>query len=266
VAPAVYALGTGVLPAPPLTPADRDALMAATRRFADRITRTRIPIEFDLVEGPAAAEILAKAEAMPADLLVIGTHGRSGFERLVLGSVAEKVLRKASCPVLTRAESRSGCHSCSAGALQAHRLRGRLLRLLDAHALNHAMSLAQEVNAHLTAMHVIELPPDVPREVHENLPGGPRSLREYVALAEIDRRARLNGAIPDTVRTYCAVDTILTTGKPYREILRVAHEQKADLLVVGIHGRGPIDRLLFGSTAQYLVRQATCPVLTLRKD
>jgi len=133
------------------------------------------------------------------------------------------------------------------------------------HALNYAMSLAQEADAHLTVIHVTELPPDVPREAHENVLADPRSLREYVALAEEDRRGRLQDAIPDSVRAYCAVDTVLATGKPYQEILRVAEEQKADLLVVGIHGRGAVDRLLFGSTAQHLVRQASCPVLTLRK-
>jgi nucleotide-binding universal stress UspA family protein len=133
------------------------------------------------------------------------------------------------------------------------------------HALNYAMSLAQEADAALTVVHVVELPPDVPREVHENVLAGPRSLREYVALAEEDRRGRLKDAIPEAVRAYCTVDSVLATGKPYQEILRVAGEQKADLLVVGIHGRGTVDRLLFGSTAQHLVRQAACPVLTLRK-
>jgi nucleotide-binding universal stress UspA family protein len=132
------------------------------------------------------------------------------------------------------------------------------------HALTYAMSLAQEADAHLTVMHVIELPPDVTREAHENVLAGPPNLREYIALAEEDRRARLKDAVPDSVRAYCTVDTVLATGKPYREILRVAEERRADLLVVGIHGRGPIDRLLFGSTTQHLVRQASCPVLTLR--
>jgi nucleotide-binding universal stress UspA family protein len=133
------------------------------------------------------------------------------------------------------------------------------------HALNYAMSLAQEADAHLTVMHVIELPPDVPREVHETVLAGPRNLREYLALAEEDARARLKEAIPDSVRAYCTVDTVQPTGKPYREILRVAEEQTADLIVIGIHGRGPVDRLLFGSTAEHLVRQASCPVLTLRR-
>jgi nucleotide-binding universal stress UspA family protein len=132
------------------------------------------------------------------------------------------------------------------------------------HALNYGMSLAQEADASLIVVHVIELPPGTPHDVDETVLVGPR-LREYVAFAEEDSRARLREAVPDSVRAYCHVETALPIGKPYREILRVAEERKADLLVIGIHGRGVVDRMLFGSTAQHLVRQASCPVLTLRK-
>jgi nucleotide-binding universal stress UspA family protein len=262
---AAYAPGSGVLPSAALTREDREALLAAMKRFAEGEAGPNVPIEFDIAEGSTADAILAKADAMPADLLVMGTHGRSGFERLVLGSVTEKVLRKAACPVLT--VPRGVPDAVPAPPV----LFKRIVCAVDfsdcsMHALNYAMSLAQEAEARLTVMHVIELPPDVPREVHENVLAGPRNLREYVALAEEDRRARLRDAIPESVRAYCAVDTILATGKPYREILRVAEEQEAELLVIGIHGRGAIDRLLFGSTAQHLVRQASCPVLTLRKE
>jgi nucleotide-binding universal stress UspA family protein len=132
------------------------------------------------------------------------------------------------------------------------------------HALNYAMSLAQQADAHLTVIHVLELPPELPREVHENVVG-PRNLSEYVALAEEDRRARLKDAIPENVRAYCTVDTVLATGKPYSEILRVASEEMSDVIVIGVHGRGAADLFFFGSTAQHVVRQASCPVLTLRK-
>jgi nucleotide-binding universal stress UspA family protein len=80
-----------------------------------------------------------------------------------------------------------------------------------------------------------------------------------------EARARLEDVVPDEVRAYCRIETMLATGKPYREILRVVDESRADLLVVGTHGRGAVDRMLFGSTTQHLVRQAACPVLTLRK-
>jgi nucleotide-binding universal stress UspA family protein len=67
------------------------------------------------------------------------------------------------------------------------------------------------------------------------------------------------------VRAYCTVDTVLATGKPYSEILRVASEEMSDVIVIGVHGRGAADLFFFGSTAQHVVRQASCPVLTLRK-
>ena len=67
----------------------------------DAETVPGVPVEAVVRDGQAAAEIVDQAISMNADLLVIGTHGRSGFERLLLGSVAEKVLRKARCPVLT---------------------------------------------------------------------------------------------------------------------------------------------------------------------
>jgi nucleotide-binding universal stress UspA family protein len=102
--------------------------------------------------------------------------------------------------------------------------------------------------------------------MHETVLAGPRSLREYITLAEEEGRARLADAVPSQVRGSTIVDTVLAAGKPYREILRVAAEHRADLLVVGVHGRGALDRMFFGSTTQHLVRQASCPVLTLRKD
>jgi nucleotide-binding universal stress UspA family protein len=259
---AAYAPGSGVVPSAMLTPEEREALLASMKRFAEDEAGASVPVEFEIAEGHTATEIVATANAMPADLLVLGTHGRSGFERLVLGSVAEKVLRKAACPVLTVPRGMADVMPTSPVIFK------RILCAVDfsdcsIHALNYAMSLAQEADAHLTVIHVLELPPDVPREVHENV-AGPRSLREYIALAEEDRRARLKDAIPESVRAYCTVDTVFATGKPYREILRVASEEMSDVIIIGIHGRGAADLLFFGSTAQHVVRQASCPVLTLR--
>jgi nucleotide-binding universal stress UspA family protein len=115
-------------------------------------------------------------------------------------------------------------------------------------------------------VHVIELPPDIPREVHETVMLGPRDRRGYLSLAEADAQARLTDAVGGRVCAEQPIATVLRAGKPYREILRVADEQRADLLVVGVHGRGAIDRMFFGSTTQHLVRQAACPVLTIRTD
>ena len=124
-----------------------------------------------------------------------------------------------------------------------------------------AMALAQETDGHLTVLNVVEISADA----HERLPQLSPGVREYVAAIEEDHRQRLRSAVPDAVRAYCEVETMMVPGKPYREILRVAAEQQSDLIVIGIHGRGAADRLFFGSTTQHVVRQATCPVLTLRR-
>jgi nucleotide-binding universal stress UspA family protein len=260
-----YAPGSATLPSAVLTPADRETLLASMKRFAQSEAGTSGSIEFAIAEGHTANEILATAKALPADLIVLGTHGRSGFERLVLGSVTEKVLRKAARPVLSVPRAVPDVVPAPPVLFK------RILCAVDfsdcsMHALNYAMSLAQEADAHLTVTHVIEFPPEVPREVHENVLAGPRNLREYVALAENYSRARLSDAIPKAVRAYCTVDTVLATGKPHREILRVAAEQKSDLIVLGLHGRGAADLMFFGSTTQHVVRQAACPVLTLRLE
>jgi nucleotide-binding universal stress UspA family protein len=262
---ASYAPASGMLPHVLLTPQERDAVLDLMKQFAESETGRSVPTEFEVAQGHAVSEILARASAMPADLLVLGTHGRSGFERLALGSVTEKVLRKATGPVLTVPRG-LGDVVPAPPILFEHIVCAVDFSECSMHALNYAISLAQQADAHLTVLHVIELPFDVPHEVHETIAAGPRDLREYIALAEEDSRARLKDAIPDAVRAYCVVDTVLRTGKPYREILRVASETESDLIVIGIHGRGVADLLFFGSTTQHVVRQASCPVLTLRRQ
>ena len=258
---AAYVSGSGMPAYTTMTTEARDALKQSLCRFAGHDAGAAARQELEIAEGGTAETILARARALPADLLVLGTHGRSGFERWVLGSVAERVLRLAPCPVLTVPRA--------AGA--APILFKRIVCAIDfsdcsIFALGYATSLAQQANAQLTVVHVIELPPDIPREVHETVLAGPRSLREYIALAEEEGRGRLDDAVADREHASVTVDKVLAAGKPYREILRVAAEHSADLLVLGVHGRGALDRMFFGSTTQHLVRQATCPVLTLRKD
>jgi nucleotide-binding universal stress UspA family protein len=250
-------------PFPVMTPEDRAALVQALGQMvadeggdagrAERVVR----------QGRAAAEILDAATSGNSDLIVMGTHGRTGFERLVLGSVTEKVLRKAGCPVLTVPRRAPDAVPATPGLFK------EVLCATDfsdcaTNALNYAMSLAQRAGAHLTVVHVVETPPALAPGNHETVQAGPRSIAEYLSAAEIDARARLDEEIPANVRAYIRVATAVTFGRPHREILRLAHEHRSDLIVVGIHGRGATDLMFFGSTAQHLVRQAECPVLTVR--
>ena len=263
IVPPVYATGPAPVPTAVLTGEDRDQLLASMKRFAELEAGSSVPVEFEISEGNAAAEILAKANSTTADLIVIGTHGRSGFERLVLGSVTEKVLRKAACPVLSVPPLVPNIGPPSSALFK------RVLCAIDfsdcsMRALNYAMSMAQEADARLTVVHVIEVPQEAPSDAHESVLTGPQTLTDFIAAAQEARRALLSDAVPDAVRAYCTVETMMRTGKPYREILRVASEQQSDLIVIGIHGRSAVDLLFLGSTAQHIVRQALCPVLTLR--
>lgn len=262
IAPATYAPGTPLLPSVVLSPEEREAFIAALRRFAESETGLSVPFAYDVAEGNGAAEILGKAAALPADLLVMGTHGRSGFERFILGSVTEKVLRKATVPVLSVPPTAPDVVPVPPVLFK------RILCAVDfsdcsLHALTYALSLAQEADAHLTVAHVIEVP-EMPWE-HETVMGGPHNMAEYFAATEADRRSRLEDLVPDSVRQACTIEIAVVNGKPYREILSLAQAKKAELIVAGVHGRNPADLAFFGSTAQHLVRRATCPVLTLRK-
>ena len=79
-----------------------------------------------------------------------------------------------------------------------------------------------------------------------------------------EARARLTQLVPRETREWCDIDTSVRVGKPYQEILGRATQESADLIVMGVQGRGPVDRMLFGSTTQHVVRKAPCPVLTVR--
>ncbi|HLA79729.1 MAG TPA: universal stress protein [Vicinamibacteria bacterium] len=249
----VWAYPPSVTPST-LEPVPRDQVQAELGRFAEPATRAGIPSATVIADGNPAAKIVEQARAGAADLLVLGSHGRSGLERWAVGSVAEKVLRRASCPVMV-------CGPGERPTPPPHALFKRILCALDfwessSRALTYALSLAQEANAQLTLLHVIE---DIPEDQHRH-PG----LREYRNLMEAELRARLSRAVPEEVRNWCQPIEMVTEGKAYKQILQIAEEQAADLIVMGVQGRSVLDLLVFGSTTNQVVRRATCPVLTIR--
>jgi nucleotide-binding universal stress UspA family protein len=203
-------------------------------------------------------EILAQAEALNADLIVMGTHGRGGVDHLVLGSVTEKVLRKARCPVLT--VPKKGHPAPEHAPIQFHRILCAVdFSAVSIGALEFAMSLAEEADARLTLVHVIEVP--------HGLRDSPWNFDVDAARArlEADSANRLQALVPDAARTFCTIETAVAEGRPASEILRVARERSSDLIVMGVHGRGALELMFFGSNTHAVIRQATCPVLTVRR-
>ena len=258
------------MPIPGEPPPDIPLPAAAAQPARDRLAAyfgpakaAGIGVDVLVDVGDPAGDILDRVVQLAPDVVVMGTHGSSGFERFVLGSVTEKVLRKATCPVLTvpphaRASFRAPF--------------GQLLCAVDfsdwsLEALKLATSLAQESGAALTILHVLEWPwHEPPPPAFDDLPiEQANSLRSYREYLETTALTRLGTLVPDTFPARITVAPRVCHGKPYVEILRVAAEDRADLIVLGVHGRRALDLLLLGSTTHQLVRHATCPVLTLRR-
>lgn len=226
-------------------------------RFAQPAIDAGIPVRTVLREGEPWREILHEAGALPADLIVMGTHGRSGFEHLLLGSVTEKVLRRATCPVLT--VCRSG-EPPEAGLPFRRLLAATDLLPGSEHTLAMAQAVAESAGATLTVVHAIENLPEPGLHPYLVVP----ELHALRAQLEGDARERLLRAVPDDVRQRLGIETRVVVGSARREVLRLAGELHADLIVLGAHAQGPIEHLLFGSTCEQVVRSAPCPVLTVR--
>lgn len=246
-------LGVAVADATPVVPnyQEREAQLGA---WLEPATRAGIKTLLAVSEGNPAREILNQVTAAHADLVVMGTHGLSGFEHFMLGSVTEKVLRKAPCPVLTVPP---------AAATSAKLPYTRLLCPVDFSesslaAARLAASLAAEANASLTLLNVLDWPADEDRLVERF------DVAEFRRVVEAQTRERLEALVTDDVRVWCVPSTTVAYGKPYREILDLASKQETDLIVMGVHGRNPLNLALFGSTTSHVVRHAACPVLTLR--
>jgi nucleotide-binding universal stress UspA family protein len=126
-------------------------------------------------------------------------------------------------------------------------------------ACEYALSLAKTYNSSLLVLHVINEPVDlrgfyVPHISFEELE------KEIVAGAA----QMVEAFCRDNLKDFESVETEVVTGVPYEEIIRTATEKESSLIVIGTHGRTGLDHLIFGSTAERVVRSAPCPVMTIR--
>ncbi len=241
-----------------ITPEDRGRVEETLRRFLEPAREARVDHETEIREGEPWREIERAAAEMDADLVVLGTHGRSGFEHLVLGSVAEKLVRRLPCPVLT--VSHEEARTWAAPGLITRILCATDFSEMSAEALRAALAFAEKHRAPITLLHVVEELPDRNAAAH-------RALLDIDGLrAGLERRAteRLRRIVADLAAPHVAFETRVAAGCAYKEILRAAVEERADLVVIGAQGHGVLDRLLSGSNAQHVIRAATCPVLTVR--
>ena len=198
-------------------------------------------------DSTATDAILSLARARDASLIVMGTHGRRGFDHLMLGSATERVLRHSPCPVLAIP---ARCPDETGTGLAADSVEVRqILCCVDfsknsERALDHAISLAGAFGADLTTLHVISDPTDVVTETDDSV----EKLQKLVAPSLVD---------PEKIHFEVRL------GKAYREILDFAADAKPDLIVMGVRGRNALDLAVFGSTTYRVVQLSTAPVLTV---
>jgi nucleotide-binding universal stress UspA family protein len=202
-----------------------------------------------------ADSILDYAGRNDIDLVVMGTHGRRGARRFLLGSIAEKVVKLARCPVLTVRDP---------GDQPPEHELSRILVPLDfskhsSNALHHARELAAEEGASIQLLHIVEEPP---------LPYfyGPGSVPASSGRAGIRARARaeMRRLVRNAPGPEADMEIHVMRGSSALDIARFARENRSDLVVIATHGLSSLWQYVMGSVAECVVRTAPCPVLTVK--
>lgn len=210
--------------------------------------------DYRLLVGIPEDSILEVARSPDVVLVAMGTHGKSGWGRLRLGSVAESTLRQAPCPVLT-------VHASVTSRTSINPRRLSLSRLLVAAdfsasskaALRAAAALAKRLIGRVVLVHAAETSGSLqsgPLRVDE--PSQKRYAQQFQKMISASRADE------------AVTDKVVSTGNPVEFILNQAKRRKADLIVVGTHGRRGMRRLMLGSVAEAVVRRASCPVFVVK--
>lgn len=201
-----------------------------------------VAVETVVVEELPVPAVTKIAEERDVDLIVMGTHGRSGLSRMMLGSVTERVLRETDRPVLTaRKPEGSEASACFRRILCPVNFtevaRG---------ALEHAITLSERLGAELYLLHVIEKDRGVDAE---------------------DEMKKICHWVPDEVRVRCHFEEVPMGSEPAEQIIRYAQSNGCDLMVIGAQHKRFSDATIIGATTVRIVRHAPVPVLTvIRKE
>jgi nucleotide-binding universal stress UspA family protein len=242
----------GVALSPPTRPW-QEVQADIERIVPDTVVGTR-RWHLDVVEAPPVEAILDAAAKRPHSMVIMATHGRSGLDRVVHGSVTAAVTHHAPCSVLVlparAAESAEPVPPCQ-----------RILCALDflpssRHALQHALQLAEQAGAELEIVHVLETAGD-----EDALGLRHFSVPEYHNARHQEAMEEIRRAIPERARRWCTIQQKVVSGHPARELLRAAEEAQADLIVMGAGDRYHLRSMWLGGVTDRLLRLAHAPVL-----
>jgi len=247
IAPVISSAYEFPMPTMDITKAAEESSKRELMVLEDTIRDTDVRVQVESRFGDVYDEIKRAIDVEKPDLLVMGTHGRRGAERWFMGSTTEKMLRHSPVPMVTI--SATGERSATPPRFR------RILVTTDfsdgtPDALAYAFSVAQENESEVTLLHVLhDVSMDLSGKYRESLVSGVRK--------------QLDTMVPPEAKNWCEISTRVETGVPYRIILRTLEDEKIDLLVMNIHGKGMLDRALLGSTAERVVRAASCPVMMI---
>jgi nucleotide-binding universal stress UspA family protein len=238
----VFAPGAGVL-VPILEAVDMEHARERLHDYAAAIPEVRVTRHEEIVSpGPAIEALYNAVETKGIDLVVVGSHGRSGLQKLMLGSVAEAAVRGLPCPVLV----------VGPRCLPAFRHLKSLLLVtglspISKHAAKCAVSIARETGATLTVAHVL------PEHLEERdllgftaWQGAAKEMRELVSKELLLPRQ---------------LHFEMHTGGAAEEIIRIAEQRKAGLIVLGTRANGVLASHLPWATLSVVIRESRCPVL-----
>src|SRR5215831_585137 len=222
-----------------------ESSMAEMSKLIAGMKESGVVAEPEVRIGDVYDEIKRDIELVKPDLIVMGTHGRRGVQRWFMGSTTEKLLRHIPVPLVTMSAAREQPWTES-----------RFKRILvttdfsdgTADALAYAFSVAQENESEVVLLHVLD---DVSMD----------SVGKYRDLLIDGVRKQLEDLVPPEAGNWYDIVTRVEKGVPYRMILKTIKDERPDLLVMNIHGKGMLDRALLGSTAERVVRAASCPVM-----
>lgn len=216
--------------------------------------------ELRQVVGIPSEQINSVARDVAADLIVVGAHGRTGLDHILLGSTAERVIKGAPCPVFTARTVRDLHREAEAVSSMQPSIRHILAPLdfsspaLD--AAEYAIQMANHFGAAMTLLHVIE-------PIYYDLELGLGKIEQECEKRE-HWRVQLS-RLAELVRSFgLAAEAKVRGGVPAESIIAHAKEQGCDLIVMGTHGRRGLSRLGYGSVAEAVLRQAPCAVLTVK--
>lgn len=223
----------------------------ATRRmgaYSQNLAFGDVPFQLLMKGGDLEDAISGIVQENGIDLIVLGTHGRHGLAKMVLGSTAERIFRTSRCPVLTVGPK-------SAKWSDRSETPKRILFATDfsagsLHALPYALSFAEESQAAIVLLHIITLVP----------------IEQDRQAVEECAKAGLRAMIPPEADAWCKPELVVHFDFPAEGILRTAEERDADLIVMGVH-RTRSPRLAAHApwaTAYEVACRAHCPVLTVR--